>query len=319
MSWNSGTQGTGQANALYTTITSYMTGWSFVETVSAADAGTTADCKVWRAPNDDWYLIFEPDNTNNRIRVYASKQYTPAPTYRVKRYIPATASNTAYTPKADYSYDNTNQTIGTGAYAQLTVSGTGFNWWVGVGPGNGSVSDLIYVGSDAGSYPSAFMAGFFTPTVGVDFPLFLWASGNNAANAKWPNAGGIGGTVRFSHEYGLTASETGAFCGTIGFLPLSSSQDAFGSLYTSYRNRYITDGIYVFDALIHGVTSGGIRQGLRGYLPGFKVAAVDSGGSVRIGDTVTAGGITYFVAGVASTGAHSNLVMALLIDTSAAF
>lgn len=317
MSWHSGTQGTSgtPATDLYNTVTGYMTSWTFIETVAAATAGTTADCKVWRAPGSDWYLIFEPDDTNNRLRVRVSKEYNSA-TKNVKRYIFANSSATAYTPKADYSYDDTEKTIVTAGYAEVDVNGTGFNWWFGVATGNGSAQDLLYLGTSAGNQKS-FMCGFFTPVATGDaVPLFLWASAR-AASAGWTNASS-GGTVRVSHEYGITSSTTGAFCGSLGFLGMTTSS---GAIYGSARNLYVSPGIYVFDVLLHGHTnvSGSIGTSGRFYRGTVHQAlrcCPSATTAVTLGDVVTVGGTSYFVAGVAGISVPLTTDYALLIDTS---
>jgi hypothetical protein len=322
MSWNTGNIAASATPAtdLYNTVTDFMTSWNFVETVPAATAGTTADCKVWRAPGNDWYLIFEPDNANSVLRVRASKEYDTV-THKVRRYVPGFAVTTTATPKADYSYDDTLQTIATAGWVRVLVSAAGFTYWVGVGQGNGSAQDLIYITTSVtvGGNPSAAMAGFFTPTNTNDFPLFIWSDGSTPSNNQW---GHSGHTVRTSHEYGFSTGVP--FSGGLGFpLGPNISPSAWGQLYSSNRNPYITNGVYVFDALVcmNNFGSPSLRAGYRGYLPGFKVA---TSAAVTIGDTVTVESTTYFVGGVTCNGppflsSGSTIYEALLIDTTTAF
>jgi hypothetical protein len=324
MSWNTGNIAASSTPAtdLYNTVTGFMTSWTFVESVPAATAGTTADCKVWRAPGNDWFLIFEPDDTNSVLRIRASKEYDTA-THKVRRYVPGFIVTTTATPKADYSYDDTLQTIATAGWARVLVSATGFTYWVGVGQGNGSAQDLIYITTSvtSGGSPSGAMAGFFTPTNTNDFPLFLWSEASSTANNQWSN---VHHSLRTSHEYGYSTAVN--FAGGLGF-PLGNVGSSFfpwGQLYSSNRNPYITDGIYVFDALVcmnnNSASAAVMRAGYRGYLPGFKVA---HSGAVTIGDTVTVGSTTYFVGGAGSGGSAfgntTNSTLALLINTAAAF
>ena len=116
MSWTAAVQGPSATPApdFYNTIASKLTSWSLDDTVTAANAGTTADCKVWKAPGSDWFLIFEIDDANNRLRVRQSYQYTAA-SDRVKRYTPNVSAAAATTHKSDYSFDDTDQTIVTAA------------------------------------------------------------------------------------------------------------------------------------------------------------------------------------------------------------
>ena len=341
MSWTQASQGVSAtpATALYDTIVALMTSWTLEDTVTAANAGTVADVKVWKAPGSDWYLIFEPDDTNNRLRMRVTYQYT-AGTDRVKRFIGFASSATSTTPTADYSINDTDQTIVTAGYAQVAVNSTGFTYYIGVGAGNGSSQDLIYMGASGGvsGVGTGVMAGFFTPINANDtHPLFLWSQvqTSNTTNQWLGLDSGQQGSVRVSHEYGSTSLAAGNSCYTIAALRLSGCIiGAFGNFYGNARNAFTTDGLFAFDAFFHGTNSTAANIGRingavggssytaeRGSLPDFKCGSMTQGTQAILGDTAIIDGVTYtFLGNAGSYGATCNSVaQVLMVDTATAF
>jgi hypothetical protein len=318
MSWTTGTiNSTTPATALYNAIAAALTNWTFVETVPAATAGTTADVKVLRAPDNDWYLFIEVDDVNNRLRFRTAREYDTN-TKQIRKYCPNTAVGTAYTPAADYSAGNTWVSIGataaglTGVYyvPVFVATSIGFTYYIGVGPGNGSAQDLLLVATDVASVGTYgwTLVGFFTPINTNDFPLFI--AGSNAAGLTSENIS----TCRMAYEYGITTSTGGAFTGQLNILATATLPNSVGQPYGSTRNPYTTNGIYVFDAVLHGAsTTVTAARFFRGHLPNFKIFFLSA--QVAPGDTITVGSTQYFVIGLSASTPN----VGLCVNTALAF
>jgi hypothetical protein len=317
MSWTTGTINSATpATALYNAIAAALTSWTFIETVPAATAGTTADVKVLRAPNDDWYLFIEVDDTNNRLRFRAAREYDTS-TKQIRKHCPNTSTSASVTPAADYSAGSTWVSIGATTsglagvfYVPVFVAtNIGFTYYIGVGTGNGSPQDLVLVATDvasAGSYGWA-LVGFFTPVNPNDFPLFIAGSSGTGLTSEST------GTCRMAYEYGITTSQTGAFTGQFNTIPGGNYPTYVGQPYSSTRNPYTTNGIYVFDAVLHGNTTASSQRFFRGYLPNFKLFYLNS--QVTPGDTITVGSTTYFVIGVSAAVVN----VGICVNTALAF
>jgi hypothetical protein len=323
MSWTTGTINSATpATALYTAIAAALTSWTFVETVPAATAGTTADVKVLRAPDNDWYLFIEVDDTNNRLRFRTAREYN-TDTKQIRKHCPNTATGTNYIPAADYSATGStwvnigSTTSGAGGLSGVfyvpvfVVTNVGFNYYIGVGPGNGSPQDLILVATDvasAGSYGWA-LVGFFAPVNANDFPLFIAGSSGTGLTSEGT------GTCRLAYEYGITTTQEGAFTGQFNIHGGTTTLSIYlGQPYGSARNPYTTNGIYVLDAVLHGNSStGSTARFYRGHLPNFKLFYLAS--QVAPGDTITVGSTTYFVIGVSSTTRN----VGICVNTALAF
>jgi hypothetical protein len=319
MSWTTGSINSATpATDLYNAIAAALTNWTFIETVTAATAGTTADVKVLRAPDNDWYLFIEVDDLNNRLRFRAAREYDTS-TKQIRKHCPNTSTTNSYVPAADYSAGNTWVNIGAttsnmaGVYyvPVFVATNVGFSYYIGVGPGNGSAQDLVLVATDvalAGSY-GWVLVGFFTPVNANDFPLFIaGSSGTGLASEST-------GTLRMAYEYGITTSQTGAFTGQFSVLgPLNLLPTTVGQPYGSTRNPYTTNGIYVFDAVLHGSSnSTGSARFFRGHLPNFKMFYLNA--QTAPGDTITVGSTTYFVIGLSAASVN----VGLCVNTALAF
>lgn len=285
-------------------------------TLSAADAGTTADCEIWKCTGGiaDFYICVEIDDANGRIRLRAAENYEDggAAVKKIRR--PAgvggtaatTSDTTAVTPTAqdtvsesDLSWGSTNPYVN---YWAIGMAPAGFNYVFEVR------DNLIVFATRSGAVNYYGLAGEFTPisTVYSDtHPLMVAGDAFNGNTATLGTSGSkAAGFSRCPAAGG--ASTQGAFCG--GIMPLhypiaaaSPSSNASGALgeIGATGHKFIPNGVFVSPAIVHH-TAGGLispTRSFRGYLPDMVCTLTTSSTPPTVGDTLTIDGVTYYFLG----------------------
>lgn len=282
-------------------------GWVFVETVTAATAGTTADVKVWRTAATDFYLAIEPDDANTRIRFRTSESYNVS-THKMIRPVHGGTAETSYTPSADYSVPGG---VGT-EYTIHTATTTGFSG-VQMFAGGGAYlievrTKLFTLAVRSGGAHYATILGHFTSlvdTVADTNPLFLFADPNSKSWSA--DANGVRQkAVSTSREPNTVAGLAGAFSYLIGhpgvgtnFPSSNTESNEMGTLEGGVQHYYY-NGFIASPAVIHGSNLYTVpTRSMRGYLPDFVTV---SGNGVTtfvptMGTAFLVGGVPYYIVG----------------------
>lgn len=281
-------------------------------TLSAADAGTTAACEIWKNTSlaNPFYMCFEIDDTNARIRVRIAENYETGGAAVKKVRQPggggttaAVADNVSVTPTAndtvtdsDVSWGSTSPNV---AYAQLAVAAGGYNYLYKV------ENKLLTVAVRSGGLNYFVVLGNFTPlstSYSDSHPVAMTCQSFNAV--PWTASTTVQRATVFTRcpAQGAVA-QTGAFIG--GISPLHSpNYSSAGPLNAEADNPYsptvlskfFTNTTLVTTAILHHATGSAIQAGraFRGYLPDFGAAMVRSATEPAIGDTVVVDGTTYY-------------------------
>lgn len=281
-------------------------------TLSAADAGTTANVEIWKNTSlaNPFYMCFEIDDTNARIRVRVAENYETGGAAVKKIRQPAgggttaaTSDATSVTPTAndtvsdsDLSWGSTNPNV---AYIQLNVAAGGYNYLYKV------EDKLLTVATRSGGANGFVVVGNFTSLSNLysdTHPVMLLGHAFNSPS--WTPSTTAQRAIAFTRCPGQGAvAKTGAFCGGISPLhhPNYNSADAVnaeasGPYAFSVASKFFTNTTLVTTAIVHHAEGSCIQAGraFRGYLPDFGAAMVRSATEPTLGDTVVVDGTTYY-------------------------
>jgi len=298
------------ATDLYGTLNALMTTWTFVETATLAQAGTTADVKVWRNSTTKVYVLIEVDDANARLRFRCSEGYDSG-THTIIHPCPGNQSNTAITPNANDSVpgseDADNLTI---FQAVSTTSKVG---WVTIGTSAGGFSyvmgandnEIVLTTSTSpknwvhlGRIPAA---DNFSPATTI---VFLGGNaGITGECVSWTMTSTLGsGNYRVSREPNQGAvSLTGAFCyfsETIAGFTCGTNAGFGGQPATAHK--WLTS-MAAYQVYLHNASTTALVTSIRSHLAKLPSMAITGHDTVAImnaasavGDTLTIDGTTYY-------------------------
>lgn len=341
-----GTQGTSATSAmdLYNRIVTEMQAnghWTITSDspVLAATAGTTADVYIWKCDEgNDFYVCFEPDETNDRIRIRGWEVYDTvahAQSFGLGTGGSATSSSlTSVTPTTPgFAIDETPDSIGAAtpilAYATINVPTAGYYYLYEVR------DHLITVATRTSANVNTFcVIGQFASLVQSipdPNPLIMVEQITNKYGYAYTASATamIDGVVSRSPGLGGVGT-VGAFCVSVegmhaqyninGATP-PVNDDSLSGIDPNTGPSLYQPGVFTSQAVIHGQQANTIATGrtYRGYLPNFVVTSVDANTPTepRLGDTIVVGGVAYYLLGYSScmsTGAVVNdktLVLAI--------
>lgn len=296
-------------------------------TLSAADAGTTAACEIWKNTSlaNAFYMCFEIDDTNARIRVRVAEAYETngAAVKKVRQpagggAVATTTDATSVTPTAndtvtdsDVSWGSTNPNV---AYIQLNVSAGGYSYLYKV------ENKLLTVATRSAGVNSFVVVGNFTSlsTLYSDtHPVMLLGHAYTAI--AWTPTTGAQRTVQFTRSPGQGAvAVAGAFSGGVAPLhraifeasPTPANTDAQMPFASTVASKFFANTTLVTTAMVHHANAGSIAaaRAFRGYMPDFGVGlAAGAPTEPAVGDTVVVDGTTYYWLGC-SFGMGASLV-----------
>lgn len=332
MALSTGTTGANAASAtaVYDVLSPLLTAASWAEQsdspVSAATAGTTAACRVWKASDLNLYVVIEVDDTNDRLRFRACEEYdtaaTGSPALKMKFPAPGNQSNTSVTPTlAQAAISDAFLAI---FQTQGTTASVG---WVNIPTAEGGTPYIMGVRSDELTLATNVtnnnwvhlgrLGSRYLGNAGYANTVYLGGrmiSTNN--DVSWTFGASTGtGQYRVSREpFGNNIATIGAFCFGVhpGPIPADSSgylSDATGTL---SAHRWFT-GDLLFPEFISGITTVSAiatRTNLA-QLTGWALTWGDATptGELAHGDTFTISGDTWVVLG--PLGANSSVMAAL--------
>lgn len=315
-------------------------GWTHIEQISAATAGTTDVVEVWKSAatgvagtvHTGCILYIETDNTNARIRIRVSEVYDTAPTgspaSRVKWAAAGiTTSSTSTTPAASYAIADsfgplfvTPATTSKVGWVEIPTSASGFAYWAG-----GGASRLL-VANNSGGNPHFCIGGGPIETLlasGDTTSVYLIGGYSTAGGSdpSWALTTSNCGNVRTSREPLSTVSVAGAFCFQLGrAVPdsmVTNITDPMGAL--GFAHRYHTTFI-VSPAVMHGASGAAwatlLARSHRAIATGVIVTGCPSNGAIA-GDTIAAGGTTYIVIGSSAMLANAAINHLYAVDANA--
>ena len=290
--------------------------------LSAGDAGTTATCQIWKNTfGTAFYVCFEIDDTNARLRIRVAENYEDggAAAKKVRRWVDGhnngvnitpTAQNTAVGGESDGTWGASTPTVGSTAsvaYTEIKCAAGGYTYVEEVR------DQLLTVATRSSSLNYYAIAGYFTSlvqSVGDTIPLMLAGHPTNPGQNGQSASTSIMKGISTSRSPGITTASVGGF--SYLAIPLfggGSSTNSFGAVNGGATPTYFANPMSA-PAILHGIGNTGTLDNsnprtFRGTLDDFRCCQYQT--ESVVGDTLTIGGVTYYVLGASSDGSGSGL------------